>query len=108
MSSLTSWPMPDAASLPKAWLSGSRPATMIISKNRDQIEHAKTQAEFAADLLKELGGIDFTTIHRACLALAAIQMFTAIDEYGDEALRKMLQTKPASWLSLVNTLCNIV
>ena len=70
-------------------------------KNRDQIEQAKTQAEFAADLLKDLGGIDFTTIHRASLALAAIQIFTAIDEHGDEALRKMLQSKPASFLTLL-------
>src|SRR5439155_25420108 len=52
-----------------------------------------TQAEFAADLIRELGGIDVTTIHRACLQLASLQIFKAIDEYGDDALREMLQTK---------------
>ena len=77
-------------------------------KNRDQIEQAKTQAEFAADLLKELGGIDFTTIHRASLALAAIQIFTAIEEHGEAALRKMIEAKPSSFLTLLNTLCNMV
>lgn len=77
-------------------------------KNRDQIQEAKTHAEFAADLLKELGGIDFTTIHRASLALTAIQIFTAIEEHGEEALRKMLQAKPSSYFTLLNTLCNMV
>src|SRR5437867_11268846 len=34
-------------------------------KNREKIEEAKTQAEFAADLLRELGEIDASTIQRA-------------------------------------------
>src|SRR5438876_617927 len=58
-------------------------------KNREDIEDAKTQAEFAADLLRELGNIDVSTIHRACLLLTSLQIYKAIDEYGDEALRKM-------------------
>src|SRR5260221_13434439 len=77
-------------------------------KNRENIEEARTQAEFAADLLRELGEIDLSAVHRACLMVASLQIFNAIEEYGDEALRKMLQTKPTSWLSLVNTLCNTV
>src|SRR5438552_14998820 len=35
-------------------------------KNRENIEEAKSQAEFAADLLRDLGDIDVSTIHRAC------------------------------------------
>ena len=81
-------------------------------KNRQNIEEAKTQAEFAADLtadlLRELGDIDVSTIHRACLMLTSLQIFNAIEEYGDEALKKMLHTKPASYLTLLNTLCNTV
>src|SRR5438093_4306254 len=77
-------------------------------KNRGKIEDAKTEAEFASDLLRELGGIDVSTIHRACLMLTSLQIFTAIEEYGDEALRKMLHHKPASYLTMVNTLCNTV
>jgi len=77
-------------------------------KNRENIEEARTRAEFAADLLRELGEMDLSTVHRACLMVASLQVFQAIEEYGDEALRKMLHTKPASWLSLVNTLCNTV
>ena len=34
-------------------------------------------------------------------------MFKAIREYGDEALRDMLQTNPASYISLLNTVCNL-
>jgi hypothetical protein len=76
-------------------------------KKRETIQDAKTQAEFAADLLRELGGIDVSTIHRACMMLTALQIFNAIDEHGDEALRKMLQTKPASYCTMLNTLCNM-
>ena len=72
------------------------------------IEEAKTQAEFAADLLRELGNIDVSTIHRACLLLTSLQIYKAIDEYGDEALREMLQIKPASYCTLLNSLCNTV
>src|SRR6266566_5104707 len=77
-------------------------------KNREKIGEARTQAEFASDLLRELGDIDVSTIHRACLMLTALQILKAIEKYGDEALRKMLHTKPASYLTLVNTLCNSI
>ena len=77
-------------------------------KNREKIDEAKTQAEFAADVVRELGDIDISTIHRACLVLTSVQIFNAIDEYGEEALRTMLQTKHASFLTLLNTLCNTV
>src|SRR5437870_11350338 len=59
-------------------------------KNREKIDDAKTQAEFASDLLRELGDVDVTTVHRACLMLTALQILKAIEKYGDEALRKML------------------
>jgi hypothetical protein len=77
-------------------------------KNREKIEGARTEAEFAADLVRELGAIDVSTIHRACLILTSLQIFNAIEEYGDEALRKMLETKPASYCTLLSTLCNTV
>ena len=76
-------------------------------KNRQAIERLKTEAEFSADLLKALGDIDPSVIHRASLQLAAIQIFNAIDEYGEEALRDMLQVNPASYISLLNTVCNL-
>src|SRR5438477_5351211 len=69
-------------------------------KNRENIEEAKSQAEFAADLLRDLGDIDVSTIHRACLMLTSLQIFNAIDQYGNEALRKMLHVKPASYIAL--------
>ena len=75
--------------------------------NRQTIDTAKTQAEFAADLLHELGQIDPTAVHRACLVIAGGQIFNAIVEYGDEALRKMLHTQPASYLAALNILCRL-
>jgi len=42
------------------------------------------------------------------MALAVTQIFTAIDNYGDEALRKMLHVNPASYLTMINTLCNMI
>ena len=76
-------------------------------KNRQNIEEAKTRAEFSADLLRELGAIDVSTIHRACLMLTSLQIFNAIEEYGDEALRKALHVNPCSYFTMLNTLCNI-
>src|SRR5205085_10748012 len=68
-------------------------------KNRQTIEGVRTEAEFAADLVRELGSIDASTVHRACMMLTSLQMFNAVREYGDEALRKMLHLKPASYLT---------
>src|SRR2546422_9422072 len=55
-------------------------------KNREKIGEARTQAEFASDLLRELGEIDVSTIHRACLVLTSLQIFKAVEDYGEEAL----------------------
>src|SRR5438067_2257671 len=56
---------------------------------RKSIESAKTKAEFAADLVRELGGIEPSVIHRACLSVVAIQIFDAIMEHGEKALVDM-------------------
>ena len=77
-------------------------------KERQTIEDVKTQSEFAADLLRELGNVDPSVIHLACLTLANLQLFRAIREFGDEALRDMLRANPSSYLNLLNTLCNMV
>ena len=55
-----------------------------------------------------LGNIDPSVVHRACHILVSPQMFRAIEEFGDGALRDMLRAKPSSYLSLLNTLCNMV
>jgi hypothetical protein len=77
-------------------------------KERQTLEDVKTEGEFAADLLRELGNVDPSLIHRACVAVANLQLFRAIREFGDEALRDMLLTNPSSYLNLLNTLCNMV
>src|SRR2546425_11932865 len=76
-------------------------------KARDTIEHVKARKEFASDLLRELGNADPDLIYRACRVLAALQIFDAILEYGDETLRQMLQTKPASYVNMLNSVCNL-
>ena len=77
-------------------------------KNREEIDEIKTQSEFAADLLRELGNIDASMVHRASMVLAAVQMFHAIEKYGDEALRNMLQANPSTFISLLNALCKTI
>ena len=77
-------------------------------KERQVTEDVKSQAEFAADFLRELGNIDPSVVHRACHILVSLQMFRAIREFGDEALRDMLQANPGSYLDLLNSLCNMV
>src|SRR5947209_20551108 len=58
-------------------------------KERQTIEDVKTESEFAADLLRELGNVDPTVIHRACMVIANLQLFRAISESGDRALADM-------------------
>ncbi len=76
-------------------------------RNREDIEHAKSQIEFATDLLRELGNTDPSLIYRACNVLVAHQMFNAIRKYGDEALRDMLGANPANYLTMLNAFCNM-
>ena len=77
-------------------------------KERQATEDVKSQAEFAADFLRELGNIDPSVVHRACHILVSLQMFRAIREFGDEALRDMLRANPSSYLNILNTLCKMV
>src|SRR5260221_8271879 len=76
-------------------------------KHRQDTEQAKSQLEFATDFLRELGNADPSLIYRACSVLVAHQMFNAIREYGDEALRDMLGANPANYLRMLNTFCNM-
>ena len=77
-------------------------------KERTMIEGVKTQAEYAADLLRELGGVDVSVVHRACMIVASLQMFKAIRKYGNDALKDMLLANPGSYLNILNTLCKMV
>src|SRR5437868_2289907 len=93
---------------PGAQISNTQLTSNNYLKERQTIQDVKTEGEFAADLLRELGNVDPSVIHRACLAVANLQIFRAIREFGDEALRDMLLTNPSSYLTLLNTLCNMV
>ena len=76
-------------------------------KDRDTIEHVKARKEFAADLLRELGDADPDLIYRACRVVVALQILDALLEYGDEALRTMLHLKPAGYVNMLNSVCNL-
>ena len=76
-------------------------------KDCQTIEQAKTRMEFASDLIRELGATDPALIYRACSTVAALQILEAIQEYGDEALRQLLNSKPTSYITLLNGLCNL-
>jgi len=76
-------------------------------EQRQSIESAKTKAEFAADLVRELGQIEPSVIHRAWMSVVALQIFDAIMEHGEKALVDMLQAKPSSYLALLGGLCNL-
>lgn len=66
------------------------------------------QAEFAADLLRELGKIDPTVIRRATMALVSIQIYKVVEEHGEQALADMLRINPANFIRILNGLCNVV
>jgi hypothetical protein len=76
-------------------------------QNRQSIEAARSSAEFAADLVRELRQIEPSVVHRASMSVVAIQIFDAIREHGEKALTDMLRAKPASIISLMNVLCNL-
>ena len=69
-------------------------------KDCETIERAKTRMEFASDLIRELGAVDPALIYRACSTVAALQILQAMLDYGDEALREMLQTKPTGYITM--------
>jgi|SRR5436309_6884213 len=71
------------------------------------MEHAKARMEFASDLLRELRSAGANLIYRACRVVAALQIFDAILEHGDTALRDMLQRNPSTYINLLNSLCNL-
>jgi len=76
-------------------------------KDRESIDQARASAEFASDLLRELGSTEPSQIYRACQIVAGLQIFDAILEHGDKALEDMLLRNPASYLSLLNCVCNL-
>jgi hypothetical protein len=76
-------------------------------KAQEAIARAKAQMEFATDLLAETGDVDPLTIHRACDLVAGLQLFYALREYGDEALKKILQGNPAKYLTVLNTVATM-
>src|SRR5580765_2616370 len=59
-------------------------------KHREHIESVKSELEFAADLVRELGNSDPTLIYRACSMVAASQIFDAVMKHGNEALSDMI------------------
>lgn len=76
-------------------------------KQTEVIDRARTSAEFAADLVRELGQVEPVTILRACLTVATLQILEAIQEHGAESLQQMLREKPQTYISLLNLVCNI-
>ena len=76
-------------------------------KNQDAIDHAKAQMEFASDLLREMPDADPMLMHRACNLVAGTQLFHALLEYGDEALKNLLQKNAAKYLTMLNTVATM-
>jgi hypothetical protein len=76
-------------------------------KQQAQIERSRAQMEFAADLLKDSGPVAAGQVIRACNLVAATQVLDVIVDYGEDALKKMLQEKPLAYLTLLNTICNM-
>ncbi len=74
-------------------------------RNQELIARAKAQVELAIDLLRETGSEDALLMARAANLVASIQLFDAIRNYGDEALRKTLQLKPTSYFQVVHSVC---
>jgi hypothetical protein len=75
-------------------------------KSQEIIECAKAQVEAATDLLRETGHVDVSKIYDACNHVAAAQLFHALLMQGEGALERMLKDKPATYINLLNTICN--
>jgi len=76
-------------------------------KRQDAIDRVKAQMEFATDLLHEMPDTDPMLLHRACNLVAGVQLFHALREYGDEALKRLLEGNPARYLTLLNTVATM-
>jgi len=75
-------------------------------KLQETIEKIKAQTETAIDILSETG-IDARKIHEACNLVAATQLFSALIEHGDAALKKLLVDEPSKYIVILNVICRI-
>jgi hypothetical protein len=73
-------------------------------KHQELLEKCRLEVEYATELLQQLGA-DASQIQAACQLVAALQVFTALKEHGEQALKDMLQTRPANILRLIHTTC---
>jgi len=76
-------------------------------KHQEIIDCVKAQMEFATDLLREVPDTDPMLMHRACNLVAGVQLFHALREYGDEALKRLLEGNPARYLTVLNTVATM-
>src|SRR6266850_1198392 len=75
-------------------------------KVQETIDKLKAQTETAIDILSETG-IDARKIHEACNLVAATQLFSALIEHGDAALKKLLVDEPSKYIAILNVICRI-
>ncbi|HEV2209329.1 MAG TPA: hypothetical protein VG167_11175 [Verrucomicrobiae bacterium] len=76
-------------------------------KHLDAVERAKAVVEALAQFLQENGDIDVTQLRRACQQVAAIQLFDALRDHGDDALKRLFQATPSKYLNIVHTVCHL-
>ena len=75
-------------------------------RHQEALENAKAQIEFAIEFLRENGGFDLAQVRRACNYVAALQLFQAVRDHGDDALKHIFQATPAKYLSTLHVLCH--
>jgi hypothetical protein len=76
-------------------------------KNQELAERTRAQTEMAIDLLRENPDVDPAMVTKASSLVGAAQLFQAIQDYGDAALKKMLQEKPEKYISILNLVCRM-
>ncbi|HWH68614.1 MAG TPA: hypothetical protein VNT26_04480 [Candidatus Sulfotelmatobacter sp.] len=76
-------------------------------KHQAALDRVRAEMEFATDLLKETDNAAPTLLHRATNLIAATQLFDAVRQYGDEALKNLLLGNPAKYLTMLNTIATM-
>ncbi|HEV2207843.1 MAG TPA: hypothetical protein VG167_03660 [Verrucomicrobiae bacterium] len=75
-------------------------------KQQAELERAKALVQSVIDLLREGGEPDLPNVRHACNYVAALQLFQAIREHGDLALKNLFQSTPSKYLNVIHALCH--
>lgn len=69
-------------------------------------DHARTQTEAAADLLRDTDRLDPVKLQQVCREMSLLQYLTTLMQHGEQFAHESIQRNPAKLITLMNACCN--